>query len=419
MSSFHFVSYEYHDGTASFCYRDDEREYREEVRFATGEYTPDSEVLDRALFLAFIIIGTSYYKTSPTRAVVIEPGTIDAWQAHFFSQIYQEGLSQFAYENKLERAQLAQFQASADQVPSGVSYDGKGILSLQSGGKDSLLVAAILKSKKIDYTPWYVSSGMMHPAVLDQIGSPLTVATRLIDHEHLREAEQAGGLNGHVPVTYIVMALAVVQAILLGKQNIVAAIAHEGEEPHVWMGDMAVNHQWSKTWHAEQMFADYIVRYVSKDIHVGSPLRSMSELRVAELFIKYAWDDFGQEFSSCNRANYGQGADNTTLAWCGNCPKCANSYLLFAPFIEQRELNKRLGGNLFASDELTDVFKGLLGVDRHMKPFECVGEVAELRQAYHMSQLSGYTKLAFEVPPSSFDKDMQYDSQKWATQLLV
>jgi hypothetical protein len=283
---------------------------------------------------------------------------------------------------------------------------------MQSGGKDSLLVATLLDKSNTDYTPFYISSSNGYPAILDSLKEPLVLAQRKLDREGLRRASSLGGKNGHVPVTYIAMSYALVQAILLGKNTVLVAIAHEGEEPHGWIGDLPVNHQWSKTWQAEQLFAEYVRRYISPDIIVGSPLRRYSELKVSQLFADHAWPQFGKEFSSCNVANYKQGANNSKLTWCGQCPKCANSYLLFAPFINKNELQARLGGELFTKPELVDTFKGLLGVDGIMKPFECVGEVEELRRAYRLAVANGYAPLPFEVPLSDFDMDSTYDSQE-------
>ena len=413
MNIFRFVSYEFSDGEAVFRYGDESHQYVEKVQFAISEHRYNQAALERALFLAFLLIGTSYYKAFPTRSVAFDQGKIDSWQAEFLNHVYQEGLSQYAYENQLAREDLVAFVATVEKQEEAVEYSGSGILSLQSGGKDSLLVATGLKMRGVDYSPWYVASGDRYPLLLDELGAPVLVARRVIDREALRDAIKSGGLNGHVPVTYIVQSLALVQAVLLGKDTVLSAIAHEGDEPHAWIGDLPVNHQWSKTWAAEQLFAEYVMRYVSTDLKIGSPLRGLSELKVAELFVKYAWNDFGQKFSSCNVANYRQLTDNTKLSWCGDCPKCANSYLLFAPFVEQDELRQRLGGDLFAKRSLARTFKGLLGVDGVIKPFECVGEVEELRSAYHMALTRGYTKLTFEVPQSNFDKDALYPVQRW------
>lgn len=418
MTRFVFESYSFasETGDATFCYRyDDGRRFQETVRFSIAEGY-NQAVLERALFLSFSLIGVSYVKTFLASECVWEAGSIDEWQATFLNSVYQEGLSQFAYENKLTRDDLPHFTATSSRELETLLYNGEGILLLQSGGKDSLLLASLLDESGQEYTPWYLANADHHPEVLDALSQPLVVSRRHVDIAALKTALTDGAKNGHVPVTYIVQSLALVQAILLGKQTVLTAIAHEGEEPHAFIGDLPVTHQWSKTWQAEQRFAEYVQRYIAPSLQVGSPLRKYSELRVAELFVQKAWDRFGHQFSSCNRANYQQGKDNTTLTWCGDCPKCANSYLLFAPFLDASKLQALFGGkDLFTSESLQQTYKGLLGVDDVMKPFECIGEVDELRAAYVLAQEKGeYGSLSFTVPNAKIDRRYEYPVQPWA-----
>lgn len=405
-------------GVASFRYFfEGGLSFEERVAFSVpGAY--NSDALERALFLAFILVGVSYYKTAPVRTVVFANHTIDKNQAAFLDHVYQEGLSQFAFENNLTRDDLAHFAAeSGEGAP--VAYEGEGVIQLQSGGKDSLLMATLLAEQGIAATPLYITSGTVYPGVIDQLGESPIVLTRTLDKTALQAATAAGGYNGHVPVTYIVLALSLVQAVLSNKQAVVASIGHEGEEPHGWIGDLPVNHQWSKTWQAEQLFARYVAQYVSSDLIVGSPLRQYSELKIAQLFAEKAWSQFSTSFSSCNVANYGQGVDNTVLTWCGACPKCANSYILFAPFIDQGELDSLFGGqSLYQSSQLEGTFRGLLGIDGVMKPFECIGEVDELRVAYHDAIKQGYPELPFTVPESHFDIDTKYPMQASLAKLV-
>lgn len=422
MNKFIFESYKFdkvrNEATFNYAFNDG-RTFKEVITFErTGDY--NNKILDRALFLAFIMIGVSYYKTFPSVEVELNV-PIDNWQADFFSKVYQEGLSQFAFENELTRSDLAHFKPNRPElVGDSLSYNGEGIIALQSGGKDSLLTASLLKEKGKDFTAWYVANGNYHPQLLDKIGSELAISVRLIDYGNLKQAVADGGKNGHVPVTYIIQSLAVIQAILLGKKYVLTSIAHEGEEPHHHIDDMSVTHQWSKTWTAEQLFSEYIKKYVTSDLLIGSPLRSYSELRVAELFVDHSWKKYGHDFSSCNVANYKQGNDNSVLHWCSNCPKCANSYLLFAPFVPARELKKIFNDeDLFTKSSLERTFKGLLGIDGVPKPFECIGEIEELRLAYHKAQENGgYGPLPFEVPDSNFDYMQIYPSQEWATKML-
>ncbi len=408
--------------TAHFRYKfEDGISFEEKITFdKVGDY--DSELLERALLLAFMLIGSSYYKTFPSINVVLKTGTLDEWQTQFFNSAYQEGMSQFALENNLQRRDLAHFDVSNNLQPAPLAYAGEGTLALQSGGKDSLLTAALLKRNGVPFVPWYISNSPDHPAVLDGLGKPLRVVRRQLDREGIKAAASRGGRNGHVPITYMVMSVALIDAILCNKNVILLSIGHEGEEPHAIIGDLPVNHQWSKTWPAEQAFAEYVKRYISPDINIGSPLRGKSELKIAELFAEHAWAQYGHEFSSCNLANYKQGYSNQQLKWDGECPKCANSFLLFAPFIEPKELTSLFGGqDLFAKPSLEQTFKGLLGVEGVMKPLECVGEIEELRLAYHMVREkwgSTYAELPFAVPESDFDYHKGYEAQKWTQKLL-
>ena len=417
---FEFLGYEFDQNSfsASFNYKGiDGVNFCEKLQFPKNNYDfSNKELLERALFLAYIIIGTSYYKAHPTSDVLLKE-KLDDFQANFFSTIYQEGLSQFAYENNLTRDNLAHFVKKGESTLTPLEYHKTGILCGQSGGKDSLLVGTLLTKSGKTWNAAIASSSENYPKIIDRVGAKkIDLILRKIDTENLKKSD---GLNGHVPVTYINMAIMLIQAILNGDNYILVSIGHEGAEPHAYIGDLPVNHQWSKTWEAEQLFSDYVHRYISEDIFIGSPLRQYSELKIAKLFVENCWAEYGHDFSSCNVANYKQGINNQNLSWCGLCAKCANSYLLFAPFLEPEDLNLLFPEHksLLEKPELYDDFKGLLGIDGVMKPFECVGEIAELRKAYHL-KLPGYPNLPFDVPSSDFDYEKLYPAQKKLTNLL-
>lgn len=410
--------------TASFQYHVNGFTFTESAVFSEIIENYDVHALDSALFLAGILIGTSYYKTFPAKDIEITNGNIDEWQADFFNSVYQEGLSQFAFENELGREDLLKFMASTSKNSSkseAPASNSRPPIVLQSGGKDSLLLAELLSAKQSKFTPWYVSSSSAHPAVLDEISDSVATVTRKLDLINLAKAKEAGALNGHVPVTYIVLSLAVIEVILTGKDMVLTAIGHEGEEPYAFIDDLPVRHQWAKIWQSELQFAEYVKRYIAPSLRVGSPLRQFSELKIAELFVNHCWEKYSRSFSSCNVGNYKQGQNNEKLGWCGECAKCANSFLLFAPFVDVVELCEVFNGeNLFKKESLTGIFKGLMGVDGITKPFECVGETDELRLAYHMAHArSAEYLLPFEVPESTFDYNQIYPAQQWATDLIA
>ena len=235
---FEFKSYQFdpESFSASFHYTgSDGTDFTEKVQFCPSEQPLDLGLINRALFLSFILIGTSYYKAHPTAEISLETH-LDEFQAQFFNKVYQEGLSQFAFENQLTRDYLAHFSAQAKTTRSAIPAESyQGILSLQSGGKDSLLTATIFASQKPSYL--YISSSMDHPAVLDELSSDLQILQRQIDKTALHET---GGLNGHVPITYIVESLALVQAIINHQNTVMASIGREGNEAHAYIGDLAV-----------------------------------------------------------------------------------------------------------------------------------------------------------------------------------
>ncbi|NCS83242.1 hypothetical protein GW746_02385 [Candidatus Saccharibacteria bacterium] len=89
---------------------------------------------------------------------------------------------------------------------------------------------------------------------------------------------------------------------------------------------------------------------------------------------------------------------------------------MFAPFVDAGELKSVFAGHdLFTRELLQETYKGLLGVDGVMKPFECVGEVDELRKAYWLAQeKGGYGTVSFVVPASTYDYHTEYPMQQWA-----
>ena len=388
---FKFKDYSFNDNTAVFNYEGPTGvTFTEKIEFPVKEpvdYNP--EILDKALFLAFIILGTSYYKSAPTREISV-PHPLDEFSAKFFTMVYQEGLSQFAFENHLKRSDLVSFvpQISQEAPTKNTIITPAKSLCFISGGKDSLLSYEKLKEKGAPLEIAYISANGTHPSILDELGNPLIIR-RHIDKENL---EKADGLNGHVPITLINESIALIQAILIGANHVEFGIGKEGLEPHAWIDDLPVNHQWSKTKEAQDYVKKYIESNIAENLTIDSCLENLTELEIAKEFAEKCWDKYAGKFSSCNVANYKQDENNKKLKWCGKCAKCANSYLLFCPFVPFEKQQEIFGHDLFTDPDLTETFKGLLGIDGVMKPFECIASIDELRWAYD-HKLPGYGNL--------------------------
>ena len=77
-------------------------------------------------------------------------------------------------------------------------------------------------------------------------GLPVVRAGREIDPQLLRSAE-LGFLNGHVPVTGIISAIAVLAAVLGGRDAVVMSNEWSASVPTLEHDGRQVNHQWSKS----------------------------------------------------------------------------------------------------------------------------------------------------------------------------
>ncbi|MDR0887173.1 MAG: UDP-N-acetylmuramoyl-L-alanine--D-glutamate ligase [Candidatus Nomurabacteria bacterium] len=435
LGEFEFLGYAFDDLVLTCRYRSGGIDFEEKIELCGNELTDDilrkyPKTIDKMLQVCYNLIGTSYYKAWPSRTVRFRDGQkINKDLKELLDFAYQEGLSEFAFQNKLRREDLAHFESNVEDLEKNdENYSGEGILSTQSGGKDSLLVAALLGQSVKNWQPCFVANGDHHPVVLDNLGEKLLITQRRLDFANLQKAASVGAMNGHVPITLVLLSISVLQMMLLGRETLLFSISHEGNEPNTKAiksltgeADLEVQHQTSKTWRAEKMFAEYVRKNVSSNIKVGSILRGISELKTVELFKEFAWEKFGRRFSSCNRENYRQNADNRELKWCGNCPKCANLFLMLAPFVGS-EVKQIFGGqDLFGKESLREDFKGLLGVDGVIKPFECVGEIDELRTAYWMTRLrfgEQFAELPFGVPKADYDYEQRYPMQDWARELF-
>jgi hypothetical protein len=188
-----------------------------------------------------------------------------------------------------------------------------------------------------------------------------------------------GFLNGHVPVTAIVTAVAVVEAVLERRDAVVLSNEWSASVPTLVVDDHAVNHQWSKGDEFERAFQERVDDAIGPGLAVFSYLRPRSELWVARRFAGLS--EYHRAFRSCNRA-FHQDPARRLDHWCGTCDKCCFIDLVLAPFMERSELSAVFGGaEPLQNSGNEEHFRTLLDLGRGARPFECVGDVDECRTA--------------------------------------
>jgi len=392
---FHFVRCEFSadSGEARLVYAfDDGPELVETIRFPAAPYTLDAErqqAVRQALQLLHLIAGVSYYKAAVPPRIAIDSYAINADCAALLTEIYENGLGEFAYRNNLTlRGKIhfphtpARVGAASAAKPFATSIAAEAAptpshaLVAIGGGKDSLVSIEALRQAGVQQTVTWIGSSPLIKACAERTGLPMLNIGRSLAPA-LFEMNKQGALNGHIPVTAVNSAILILAALLHDADQVVFSNERSASYGSLIPGTGEVNHQWSKGWDCERDLARYVREHVAKDLNYFSLLRPFSELAVARQFARI--DHYDAYFSSCNR-NFHLLGERPAQRWCGACPKCHFVFLALAPFMPKPRLMAIFGRNLLDEPEQAAGFDALLEYQDH-KPFECVGEGRESRAA--------------------------------------
>ncbi|NJP32660.1 hypothetical protein [Micromonospora thermarum] len=380
MDAFTFPSYsiDLSTGEVLFDYAltgpDGEQRFTEVVTLPLPDAPPSDETvatLGRVLELLHVVAGVSYYKTAAPRRLVL-PAPLGSAAVDLVTAVYSKGLGEYAYRNALPHVLELRPEVPAGEVAPAVGYDtyGRRPLSAVGGGKDSIVSLEALRRGGFDPVPFSVNPNRVIESVNAASGLPALAARRRIDPV-LFDLNEAGALNGHIPVTAINSLIAVATAVLNGLGPVVMSNERSASDPNlVWDGH-EINHQWSKGVEAEGLLRAALAEHAGLTDPYFSLLRQLSELHIARLFASI--DRYDDVVTSCNAAFKLRGASER---WCRNCPKCRFVFLALAPFMPRERITHIFGGDLLADPAQLPGYRELLGVDGH-KPFECVGEVEE------------------------------------------
>jgi hypothetical protein len=368
--TFRFTGRRFEDRTAVLEYAlDDEVRFEERISFPGSEGEPGEALLE----LLHLVAGVSYYKTAAPAAIEAEPSPL-------MGSLYTDGLGEFAHVNELDVWSHVRFEGGhASHTPAArLSLPRRTAVPI-GGGKDSIVTLEALRAAGEPVVA--LSVGVADPirrtveaAGVDWIAVERELSPNLLD------LNASGALNGHVPVTAIVSAIACVAAPLYGFDTV--AMSNErsaSERALVWNGH-EINHQWSKGIEFERSMRDELAR-CAPGLEWFSFLRPWSELAIARAFARS--DRYDGAFTSCNSV-FVRDPARRGAGWCGDCPKCRFVFLVLAPWMDPERLVRIFGGrNLLDEPAHVDGFAELVALDGH-KPFECVGEEEESAAALRL-----------------------------------
>jgi hypothetical protein len=377
-------------GLVACRYSVDGRSFEERITLSpTGDW--DSPAARAAARLVFLLAGVSYYKTAAPPVIDLGHTAVTNRERDFLYEFYLQGLGEFAYRNEIDLTGLRiEGPALTAPAPGPAPAPATRALVPFGGGIDSIVTVELVRPRA-DAALFVVSrpgdrfAAIERPAVV--AGLPVVRADREIDPQLLR-SEQLGFLNGHVPVTGILSAIAVLAAALEGRDAVVMSNEWSSSIPTLEFGGRSINHQYSKSDSFEAGFRAVLAGAGAAMPDYFSLLRPRTELWVAERFA--GLKKYHGTFRSCNRAFH---IDKTLRLdhWCGHCDKCCFIDLILAPFMSVAELEQIFAGpdllpspgsrEPLADPAQADRFRTLLATSANGKPFECVGEVNECRAA--------------------------------------
>jgi UDP-N-acetyl-alpha-D-muramoyl-L-alanyl-L-glutamate epimerase len=367
-------------------YRLDDRDFREEFTFPGGGDWAQPAVAEAARLL-FLLAGVSYYKAGAPPVIDLGSTAVTATERAFLRGYYVDGLGEFAHRNDLD---LTGVEIVGPELhrPAPVRYEpaaGRPLIPF-GGGLDSIVSVELVRAGAPDAALFVVNrpddrfAAIEEPAAVT--GLPVVRAERLIDEQVLRSRE-LGFLNGHVPVTGIISAIALVAAVLEGRDAVVMSNEWSASSATLTVDGRPINHQYSKSLEFETALRGVVAEALGGRPDYFSLLRPFSELWIARRFAELP--QYLHHFRSCNRAFHIDPAKRWDR-WCGRCDKCCFIDLILAPFLPAQELRRVWDGAEPLDDPgLLEQFRTLLALTPDAKPWECVGDEVECRVAARMA----------------------------------
>jgi hypothetical protein len=346
----------------------------------------DDPATHAAARMLFLLAGVSYYKTTAARIIDLGSTTSTPDERAFLTRYYVHGLGEFAYRNNIDLSDLLVEgpEAPASSLPQYIPTAGRPLIPF-GGGIDSIVTVAALCAGPVEAAD--AALCIVHPpgdrfaAIEDAAavtGVPVVRVTRRLD-PLVRRSEELGFFNGHVPITAVISAAAVVAAVLDRRDAVVLSNESSASVPTLLHAGQPINHQWSKGIEFEQSFAHFVAGSLGPRLSVFSYLRARSELWVAQQFAQLS--EFHEVFRSCNRS-FHQDPTQRLDHWCGTCDKCCFIDLILAPFLPAASLRGLFDGHEPLEESGREGrFATLLGLAADSKPFECVGDLDECRAA--------------------------------------
>ncbi len=317
-------------------------------------------------------------------------------------KIQQKVWAQWRYENNAPNYQgpaLAHLFASLENIPQKVSNQlgTTEVLAFCGGGKDSLVSARLLENLNIPYASFVYSNSIYGTAqkqhqLIDQLLSGLKPSK--VHRQFVYDSfVDCPILNIATDIPSSLLLAAETPSSIFASLPIVLTEGYHhialGHERSANVGNLIwektgedINHQWGKSYEAEQLLNSYIKQSLIDNFSYFSILQPIYDVVIFNLLKENT--DLLPYAHSCN----------ISKPWCKKCPKCAYVWLNYMAYLPVDLINQIFDGvNLLDIEENQLWFEQMLGLGAHT-PFECIGQIEESRLALHLCKQKGVSGKA-------------------------
>lgn len=354
---------------------------------------PDAPEVQRSLRALHLALGVSYYKIFLPPALT-HPYAMDDAEAAFWNNMWQGGLGEFKYTNKVSSDKIATFAAQDGEKFEGeTAGETTGAVLGIGGGKDSIVAGELLKALGVPVQGFVMATGEQlgqTQSVAQVMGVELHAVKRALDKQLLELQERPGAYKGHVPISLIFALVGTALGIAQKSAYVVVANEASASIPRgvIWEGE-EVNHQWSKSFEAEQQIQSFIKTNISRQVTYFSAIRQLTSVGAAKIFAKYP--QYFEAFTSDNFVFRIDPAKRPNGRWSLESPKSLSSYLLLAPWLSDEDVKRTFGIDFLNEESLRDLFLSLTGQEGE-PPLDCVGTPEELELSANLLYKQGRYK---------------------------
>lgn len=314
--------------------------------------------------------------------------------------------------------EMGQRPASTERVEPVMMPEGKRILALCGGGKDSLASFKLLERAAVPFDAMvyshntygkhqpqhdlidgmlrHTAAGTVHRAwVTDTaLDSP---APRLYPEYSVRNILAAETVSSYWTALPI--------ALAHGYTRVALGVTKSTDEHNlVWeeTGE-AINYLWGMSTAAERLLDELIRTEIATNLTMFHLLRPIYDVTVFSLLTQD--QEAVVDTHSCAQVK----------PWCGKCAKCLYVWMHLVAYLDGRVVDSMFDKNLFDVPGNRPLLRKMLGLEG-FKPADCVGTVSETRVAYLLCRAKG---VAGQIVEDIRPEDITFDAEDFLAQYAI